>query len=37
MEPHGGQPATEKTEVWVFFDNDNVYVSSAPGRASPIG
>ena len=26
MEPHGGQPATEKTEVWVFFDEDNVYV-----------
>ena len=37
MEPHGGQPATEKTEVWVFFDDDNVYVTFAPGRASPIG
>ena len=24
QEPHEGQPATEKTEVWVFFDNDNV-------------
>ena len=23
----GGQPASEKTEVWVFFDDDNLYVS----------
>jgi hypothetical protein len=27
MEPKGGEPATEKTEVWVFFDHDNVYVA----------
>ena len=26
QEPFAGQPATEKTEAWVFFDNDNVYV-----------
>jgi hypothetical protein len=37
MEPNGGQVASEKTEVWLFFDHDNVYVSfraweSAPGR-----
>ena len=38
MEPQAGQPATEKTEVWVFYDKDNVYVSfrvweSEPGKA----
>ena len=26
-EPKEGAPATEKTEVWVTYDNDNVYVS----------
>src|SRR5688500_12279629 len=26
QEPVGGQPATEKTELWVAFDEDNVYV-----------
>jgi hypothetical protein len=26
-EPHEGQPATERTEVWVAFDRDHVYVS----------
>ena len=26
QEPHEGQPATDKTEVWIFFDNDNLYV-----------
>ncbi len=28
QEPNEGQPATEKTEVWVFFDNRNVYISA---------
>ncbi len=28
QEPHQGQPATEKTEVWVFFDDENIYVSA---------
>ena len=37
MEPRAGQPASEKTEVWVFYDDDNVYVAfkaweSEPGR-----
>ena len=27
MEPDGGAPATEQTEVWVLFDNDNIYIS----------
>jgi hypothetical protein len=26
-EPDGGQPATERTEVWVAFDREHVYVS----------
>ncbi len=28
QEPHEGQPATEKTEIWVFFDDKNVYFSA---------
>ena len=28
QEPHEGEPATEKTEAWVFFDDENVYVSA---------
>jgi hypothetical protein len=27
VEPQEGAPATEKTEVWLTFDLDNVYVS----------
>jgi hypothetical protein len=27
QEPHEGSPATEDTDVWVFFDDRNVYVS----------
>jgi hypothetical protein len=27
MEPEAGSPATEKTELWILFDNDNVYVT----------
>jgi hypothetical protein len=28
MEPQSGAPATERTEVWVSFDRDNVYLSA---------
>ena len=28
QEPLEGQPATEKTEVWVFFDDENIYVGA---------
>src|SRR3990172_5860736 len=28
QEPREGEPATEKTEAWVFFDDENVYVSA---------
>src|SRR5262245_14578329 len=27
VEPDGGQPATERTETWIAFDKDNVYVT----------
>lgn len=37
QEPHEGEPATESTELWIFFDDTNLYVSarcldSEPGR-----
>jgi len=35
QEPHEGEPATEKTEVWVFFDDDNVYVSARNWDSHP--
>jgi hypothetical protein len=35
QEPAEGEPATEKTEVWVFFDNDNVYVSARAWDSHP--
>ena len=28
QDPFEGQPETEKTEVWVFFDDTNIYVSA---------
>ncbi len=27
IEPNAGEPATEKTDVWIFFDREFVYVS----------
>ena len=27
IEPRDGEPATEKTEMWIGFDDDNVYVT----------
>ncbi len=35
MEPNGGQPATERTEVWVFYDAANVYVSFRAWESQP--
>jgi uncharacterized protein DUF5916 len=26
--PHEGEPATERTEAWIFFDDDNLYFSA---------
>ncbi len=28
QEPHAGEQATEQTDVWVFFDQNNVYVAA---------
>ena len=28
QDPHQGEPATEDTEMWVLFDDDNIYVSA---------
>lgn len=35
MEPRGGETATEKTEVWIFYDHDNVYVSFRAWESAP--
>jgi hypothetical protein len=37
QEPHEGEPATERTELWIFFDDTTLYLSvrcldSEPGR-----
>jgi hypothetical protein len=34
-EPTEGEPATEKTEIWVFFDDDNVYVGARMWETQP--
>ena len=35
QEPFEGKPATEKTEIWVFFDDKNVYVSARLWETEP--
>jgi hypothetical protein len=35
MEPKAGEAATERTEVWVFFDDDNVYVTMRAWESRP--
>jgi hypothetical protein len=35
QEPHEGQPATEKTEAWVFFDAKAVYVAARCWDSEP--
>ena len=34
-EPKLGAPATEKTEIWIFFDDDNVYVGARMWESQP--
>jgi hypothetical protein len=34
-DPSPGAPATERTEVWVFFDEDNVYVAARCWESHP--
>src|SRR5690242_5990687 len=35
QEPDEFKPATEKTEAWIFFDEDNVYVSARNWETHP--
>ncbi len=35
QEPREGQPATEKTEAWIFFDNENLYVCARNWNSQP--
>ncbi len=35
MEPNGGQAATEKTEVYLFYDRQNLYVSFRAWESQP--
>jgi len=35
MEPDGGKPATEKTDVWIAFDERNVYISFRAWESHP--
>lgn len=35
QEPLEGEPATEKTEAWVFFDDNNLYVSARNWDSQP--
>ena len=34
-EPHEGAPATEKTEVWIFFDGQQIYVAGRCWESQP--
>jgi len=34
-EPKEGVPATEKTEIWILFDNENVYVGARMWESHP--
>ena len=34
-EPQAGAPATERTEVWITFDSENVYVSLRASESQP--
>ena len=35
QEPDEFKPATEKTEAWIFFDDDNVYISARNWETHP--
>jgi hypothetical protein len=35
QEPDEGKPATEKTEAWIFFDDDMIYVSARCWESRP--
>ena len=35
QDPHEGEPATERTEVWVLFDDRNLYVAARCWDSQP--
>ena len=35
QEPDEFKPATEKTEAWIFFDDDNIYISARNWETHP--
>ena len=35
MEPNGGKPASEKTDVWIAFDERNIYVAMRAWESQP--
>ncbi len=35
QEPDEFKPATEKTEAWIFFDDDNIYISARNWESHP--
>jgi hypothetical protein len=35
QEPHEGQPATQRTDVWLLFDDRNIYVSARCWSTDP--
>ena len=35
QEPNEGAPATEKTEAWIFFDDENIYVAARNWDSQP--
>ena len=35
QEPHEGSPATDETEVWVFYDDKNIYVGARLHESDP--
>ena len=35
QEPHEGQPATQKTDVWLLFDDKNIYVTARCWSTDP--
>ena len=35
QEPQEGQPATEKTEAWILFDDDSIYISARMWDSHP--
>ena len=35
QEPNEGQPATEPTNMWIFFDDNNVYISARMFSSQP--